>query len=111
MMLVTAFFIFRDGGYGCTPLARTVQRDGIAFYVYLQVLVIFNIIFTKREPPETDLPIASIHRILHTVLTSRMLLNIRRAAFRGQDQEGFNSASFPGLSAIEFHVMPPGTSS
>jgi len=106
MMFVTMFHILREGGFGYTPLVRTVQRDGIIFYLYLQVLVVFNIIFIKSGALDTDLPAASIHRIIHAVLTSRMLLNMRRAALRKRGQGGTSTGtSVAALSVIEFNPV------
>jgi len=103
IVVTTILYILRDGGYGCTPLVRTVQRDGVFFYIYLQALSIFNILFIRFATPDFHLnaTIQSLHRVFHAILTARMLLNIRRAAFPDQGLEGITSNSIE-KSAIEF---------
>jgi len=101
IVITTVFYIFRDGGYGYTPLIRTIRRDGIIFYVYLQALSILNILFIRFGPPNFHLIAVaqSFHKVLHGLLTARMLLNMRRAA--STSPEGITYTSL-GASIIEF---------
>jgi len=91
ILVVTIFYLFRNAGFGKTPLLRTIRRDGILFYVYLQAFSIINIIVIKATPVELHLSFTPHHRIFHAILTCRVLLNMRRAAFPRRGKEGFTT--------------------
>jgi len=96
IVVITIVYIFRAGGYKYTTLIWTIWRDGIAFYVCLQGLSMFNIFFIRFGSTNLyylPMSAASLHRVMHSILTARMLLNLRRAALPEQGREGISSTS------------------
>ncbi|KAF8150136.1 hypothetical protein B0H34DRAFT_732664 [Crassisporium funariophilum] len=56
----------------------TFYRDGIFFYIYLLLLSCTNIAMSSSGP-STDL-LASFQRVMHAVLSARLVLHLREAA-------------------------------
>jgi len=105
---MTIGYILYQGGYNYSPFVRRIQRDGIMFYVYLQVFSIANIIVLHVTPLPLHLSACSFHRILHASLTARLLLNIRRAAIPSEmDTKNSSGSSSEGPNGIELHGLRP----
>jgi len=104
--IVTVMFLFRHDARNrkSTPLVRTIQRDGVMFYLYLQVLTLANIILIRFASLEFLFAGASVHRSLHAILTARLVLNMRRAAYPNQGLAGTTSA-FVESGSIELHRL------
>jgi len=78
LMLVPAIRAYRHGG--STTLTKRVYRDGVIYYLYLFVLSSINVIIIETLPHQYQHLLASVTRVLHSVLTSRVLLYIRSQA-------------------------------
>ncbi|PPR07339.1 hypothetical protein CVT26_013655 [Gymnopilus dilepis] len=75
VMLVAGYKAYKTGGP--SALLDVVYRDGIIYYFYVFVLSTINVIVVKTLPPEYEHLLTSTERCLHSVLTSRVLLDIR----------------------------------
>ncbi|KAL5532582.1 hypothetical protein ACEPAF_4356 [Sanghuangporus sanghuang] len=60
-----------------SPLISQLYKDGLLYFVYLQVFLIFNIIIAVAGPPDIGTLLAIPQRVLHSVLCTRVLLHIR----------------------------------
>ncbi|KAF8878161.1 hypothetical protein CPB84DRAFT_350371 [Gymnopilus junonius] len=75
IMTIVGYKAYKTGGR--TALLDVVYRDGMIYYFYIFSLSAINIIVVKTLPPEYENLLTSTERCLHSVLTSRVLLNIR----------------------------------
>lgn len=64
---------------GKSDIYRILYRDSLIFYILLLSLSIFNIVFLIVGPGVYNLLFLQLHRILHSVLLGRVVLNIRSA--------------------------------
>ncbi|KIM35953.1 hypothetical protein M413DRAFT_32088 [Hebeloma cylindrosporum] len=78
LMLVPAIRTYRDGGN--STLMKTVHCEGVMYYLYLFVLSCINIIVVKTLPQQFQLLLSPVERVVHSMLTSRVLLHIRAQA-------------------------------
>jgi len=78
LMLVPAIRSYRSGGN--SALAKSVYCDGINYYLFLFTLSFINILVIKVLPPEYRTVITSLARMVHSMLTSRVILHIRAQA-------------------------------
>jgi len=75
-MLIPSLTRYRS--IGSNNLYRTVLREGVIYYLYLSTLSTANVIITKTLPPNNSALLLLMERFLHSMLTSRVLLHIRR---------------------------------
>jgi len=84
--VVFAFTLFkllyqRKTTYGKpSVLFKTLLRDGVMFYAVMFGISLINIIFLRVVPAQSGLALTSFHRVLHSIIATRLVLNIRRAA-------------------------------
>ncbi|TDL25230.1 hypothetical protein BD410DRAFT_632024 [Rickenella mellea] len=62
-----------------SPLMRVMFRDGIAYFVYMFIASIANVIVLLAAPAEINGFLIVVERVLYSVLCSRIILNIRGA--------------------------------
>jgi len=67
-----------------THLIRTIYRDGICFYIFLLAASIVNVVFFNLGPADLASILIPPHRILHAILSGRLLLNIRSTLIDGR---------------------------
>ncbi|KAF5311114.1 hypothetical protein D9619_007984 [Psilocybe cf. subviscida] len=77
IMLLMTFPGLQASIFGNSSLSRTVYKDGLWHYIYLFVWSIINIGISATQPPATRSVIASVERVLHSMLASRVLLHMR----------------------------------
>ncbi|TFK64462.1 hypothetical protein BDN72DRAFT_264077 [Pluteus cervinus] len=67
---------------GCrqSTLFQVVYRDGALYYLYMFVLSASNVIVVLTLPSGYATLMASLERVIHSVLTSRVVLHIRETA-------------------------------
>jgi len=87
---------------------RTLYRDGVLFYFYLNVISITYLIVLLRAPKEMANLLFSTHRVIHSLLSSRLLLNLREATLRTVEGTGimtnmFSSRYIDRLETIRFN--------
>ncbi|THH18065.1 hypothetical protein EW146_g2864 [Bondarzewia mesenterica] len=63
-----------------SPLIISLYRDGIMYYIYLFVLSVINVTVLLTAPREYANLLSLLQRVLHSVLSSRILLHLRQAA-------------------------------
>jgi len=98
IFVMTSYKSLRNSKQNTSAVVRTVYRDGIVFYAYLlctplpmlgmcdinltvhcKGVSIVNIAVINAAPPELQTCMTGIHRVLHAVLSERIILNIRSA--------------------------------
>ncbi|KAA1476605.1 hypothetical protein DENSPDRAFT_874728 [Dentipellis sp. KUC8613] len=77
LTLIKAFQNFR---HSTSLLLLTIYRDGVLSYISLLVSSIANVLVIRLAPPGYMNLLFGIQHALHIVLTSRLILNIRRNA-------------------------------
>ncbi|RDB31041.1 hypothetical protein Hypma_000142 [Hypsizygus marmoreus] len=80
MMLFPAVRTYKQGG--SNTLLRTVYRDGILYYLYLFVFSFLNAVFALALPHDLSFVLTLMERVMHSTLTSRVVLQIRAEASR-----------------------------
>jgi hypothetical protein len=78
LMLVPAFRAYRHGGN--STLIKLVYGEGIVYYLYLFALSCINVIVFKTLPLQYQLLLTPVERVVHSMLTSHVLLHIRAQA-------------------------------
>jgi len=63
-----------------TQLIQVLFRDGIMNYVYLCALSVCNVVVLLTAPHGYSTLLSALQRVLHSVLSARVLLNLRKAA-------------------------------
>ncbi|TCD65030.1 hypothetical protein EIP91_003307 [Steccherinum ochraceum] len=63
-----------------TALIHTIYRDGIFNYVYLCILSVLNVVVLLTAPHGYSTLLSALQRVMHSILSSRVLLNLRQAA-------------------------------
>ncbi|TFL06115.1 hypothetical protein BDV98DRAFT_652765 [Pterulicium gracile] len=61
-----------------TTIFRTVYRDGIMYYVYIYILSLVNLIYIRTQSRALVVVLASLQRVVHSVLTTRLILGLRQ---------------------------------
>ncbi|EJC98751.1 uncharacterized protein FOMMEDRAFT_161584 [Fomitiporia mediterranea MF3/22] len=84
-----------------SALYKAIFRDGAIFYVYIFALSVANVIIISRLPRELAALLTSFERVIHAVLTERLLIALRRAIREPHDQS-YN------LETIRFDKSPKG---
>jgi len=72
---------------------RTLYRDSVAFFLVLFGLSLGNLLVFATAPPEYLDVLTTITRVFHSLISCRILLNIRRAAARPEVIEDVDEAS------------------
>lgn len=63
-----------------TSLIRTIYRDGLMNYFYLCILSICNVVVLLTAPHGYTTLLSALQRVIHSVLSGRVLLHLREAA-------------------------------
>ncbi|KIM35818.1 hypothetical protein M413DRAFT_325366 [Hebeloma cylindrosporum] len=93
-------FSFLDRDRDNTSLMKVVYRDGVLYYLYLFVLSCINIIIVKTLPEDYQPLLSLVERMLHSILTSRVILHIRAQAVENPAW----SDGLTELSTISIHI-------
>jgi len=70
--------LMRAHKYQTGTLFKRLYIDGITFFIYLCVISIINMVVMIATLPELQLSLIMVHRNVHSILTGRIILNIRR---------------------------------
>ncbi|KAH7918276.1 hypothetical protein BV22DRAFT_1100573 [Leucogyrophana mollusca] len=65
-------------------LYKVILRDGIAYYINLWALSIINLLIIATQPPDLYLLFVAPVRVIHSLLTARIVLRIREFGDRSQ---------------------------
>ncbi|KAF8997170.1 hypothetical protein BDQ17DRAFT_1309868 [Cyathus striatus] len=94
--------IIFNGGPESEPerLLEPILREGIIYYFYLFVLSALNVVVIFIMPPDFMNMMAMMERMIHSVLTCRIILHIRE----GPGRSDYESSSLPTtpLNAVKF---------
>jgi len=61
-----------------SPLILTLVKDGILYYLCLFVFSLLNIVVPLRAPPESVQILIELQRVMHSVLSGRILIHLRK---------------------------------
>jgi len=100
---MTLYKSISQGRFKSSALARTIYRDGVAFYGYLLCVSIVNIVVLNAAPPELKTGLTGLHRVLHAILSERIILNIRSAA--ESKRQGSSGPDLDTLETEESHTL------
>lgn len=95
-----------------SPVVISLYRDGILFYIYLFAISLVNVVVLLTTPREYANLLSSLQRSLHSMLSARLLLNLREAAIRSRvlaDGDALSSgalAEVSGLTSMQFTTDP-----
>ncbi|KAF9449495.1 hypothetical protein P691DRAFT_703153 [Macrolepiota fuliginosa MF-IS2] len=85
LIVIQTLRTFRS--WGNVPLTRVICQDGIAYFAYLFLLSFANIIIIMKLPREFVHLLTMIERVVHSVLTCRIILQIRQQDVRDWAQD------------------------
>jgi len=107
MLAVFAMTIYKSINQGKykSSLAHTIYRDGVAFYAYLLCISIVNIVVLNSAPPELKTGLTGLHRVLHAILSERIILNIRSAASTRRALPSETAQTLDTLESDESHTL------
>jgi len=81
IFLITLLKLLLDSnGAQKSPILRTLYRDGISFYALICGISLINIVVLRINAGGFGFILADTHRVLHSILTTRLVLNIRKVA-------------------------------
>ncbi|KAG7089132.1 hypothetical protein E1B28_010840 [Marasmius oreades] len=93
MILIPGLRAYR--GVGRSELLKAIYQDGVAYYVFMFSTSLANMIGNLILPYDLTFLLFSFARVIHSLVTSRVLLHIRQVAWE-------RSESFQMLSQIRF---------
>lgn len=92
-----------------SPLMVSLYRDGILFYIYLFVVSVSNVVVLLTAPPEYTNLLSALQRALHSIVSARLLLNLREASLRSTvliDGEVVESGTLSASHMSGMHFKP-----
>jgi len=101
--LYKAVLQWRYGG-SQSSLLKTITRDGLIFFILLISVSLLNIVIINVAPPALAFMFTSIYRVLHSLLTERIILNIRSAALKKVHYTGTDDT--PGPLSLTNPTVP-----
>jgi len=79
ILVLTTYRWFKRFKGSANPLVATLYRDGIVFFVCLSLISLGNVLILSLGPDEYHALITPFQRVMHSVLSCRILLNLREA--------------------------------
>jgi len=76
LMCIPGISAYKMGGN--SGLFKAVYRDGILYYLYQLAVSVLNVVFTLTLPADLSSILTSTGRVMQAILTSRVLLHIRK---------------------------------
>jgi len=102
IMTVTVLYVYWVAGKPSgSPLIRIIYRDGISFYIFLQIFSLINIIIYHVSPPLLKGSFVSVHRVIHALFTARIVLNIREAVYRNTGSSTMGTLTWEAAAGTE----------
>jgi len=84
ILVLTLWKITQRVTQNTAPLYQVILRDGLTFYILLLMASMVNIIFFKVARESLKFSFAPVHRVLHAILSGRLLLNMRSTLIDGR---------------------------
>jgi len=106
-MGASAFRAYKQGDN--TQFMNLIHRDGVLVYIYLLVVTIANLTCMIVLPHEFQVMLVPAQAAIYSVLTARIVINIRAFGIRGTDgaatalHDEYESLR-PGLIPLEFRL-------
>ncbi|KAI0080221.1 hypothetical protein K474DRAFT_1769667 [Panus rudis PR-1116 ss-1] len=103
--LILALTLVRFTGsysHSRTSLIRVIYRDGVLNYVYLATLSICNVVVLTTAPHGYSTLLSALQRCIHSILSARVLLNMREAVNNPQGQQ----SQIPDLTTMSYRSRP-----
>ncbi|KZV86298.1 hypothetical protein EXIGLDRAFT_750161 [Exidia glandulosa HHB12029] len=69
-----------------STLLSSLYRDGLLYFVYLFSIALANVIVLYTTPPEFTILLNNFQRVLHAMLSCRIILQLRALAVRSEVQ-------------------------
>ncbi|TCD65534.1 hypothetical protein EIP91_002543 [Steccherinum ochraceum] len=95
---------------GSSGLISVLYRDGILFYIYVLLVSSVNLTLTIVAPRELSGMFVSYQRILHSILISRVLFNLRKAASQMNGENATLVSDLGSPSRVHFRTQLSGNS-
>jgi len=95
LLFVTLTKASRRRGGGRHALYKAIYRDGLLYYIWLLVFSVGNIAAIILLPRANAAHLAGLHVVIHSLLTSRLILNIRRAVAAGDNSDSSITVNAP----------------
>ncbi|KAF4607564.1 hypothetical protein EYR38_001636 [Pleurotus pulmonarius] len=93
LLMVIAGVRSRSHGIPFSSLMYTFYKDGLVYFASLLAMTVVNLTINLTQPPEYTNLLLSTQASLFSVLSTRMLLNLRQSAHR--ELQGVNSVLDP----------------
>jgi len=90
ILFVTLAKASKQRGGDRRAIYNAIYRDGLLYYIWLLVVSIGNITAFFTLPGTNASHLTVFHAVMHSLLTSRLVLNIRRAVATGRDFYSIN---------------------
>lgn len=84
IMILTLWIGIKRYRHSRNPLIVTLYRDGIFYFIYLFLISAANIVVLVVGPPELIDLVDTFQRVMHSILSTRILLHVRNT---GRDRE------------------------
>lgn len=95
ILILTIVKLFTHTRWSHSSVIKVLYRDGITNYVYLFILSLCNMAVLLGAPHGYSTLLSALQRVLHAVLSGRVLLHLREASTRkvscGMDSAGLTS--------------------
>lgn len=75
--VVLLLTLLRANNYQSGTLFKRLYIDSITFFIYLCILSVINITVLLTAPAEVGAILTGVHRNIHSILSGRIILNIR----------------------------------
>ncbi|KAF8055184.1 hypothetical protein FPV67DRAFT_870202 [Lyophyllum atratum] len=83
VMILTIWIGVKRFRHSRNPLVVTLYRDGVFYFIYLFFISAGNIVVLVAGPPEYVDLLNTFQRVMHSVLSTRILLHVRATARSG----------------------------
>ncbi|KIJ50344.1 hypothetical protein M422DRAFT_245602 [Sphaerobolus stellatus SS14] len=97
ILILTVVSAFKQSNLRRTSLGETLYKDGLMYYVYLTLFTVTNLLVLAVPGFLTSgASLALLQRVIHSIVTSHILLHIRRAGaqlHRDDSEEYTNESS------------------
>jgi len=103
LVAVSAFRSYRQGNKD--KLAHVIHRDGILFYIYLLCITIVNITIMAIMPLNLQPLLSPLEGVLYSVLTTRIIFNIRNVGHRGRETELHSAYDESNLLSLPLPIV------
>lgn len=102
MMSLRGYTAYRSGGN--SHFLNVVYRDGIIYYFCLFLVSTVNVVVINILPPDLVHLLSSFERILHSILTSRIVLHIREVGSMTPASDTQNPLALTTIFSTEIYV-------